>query len=1008
MLKRRIGLVVAVLCLLLSCACLSESMPIGAAPAAPRENVLADTPKTFVFAFNLSKEDNDGKELALALIQPLLAQYQGTETNVILYQIKENGMFLGQYSLMNADDMDACLTKLAKMQLEGVQQPEKVYLEFCKELNRQYRNNALGNTELWLFESRKPLTIAWNALFLPSDVLSAGDNLQQLMAACPALRLHYVFIGDYVSADTTPKTEYRIDDYLKSMLADQADRVVTHVLPKDHAYNTTTGANSLMGIVRTYYRAAIEVPAIPPADSGNARELDFTYQHSAQAGLNDVLFFLDCPKNEVANIRISFVSAEAAPQQQPTYAMYSSGRYTWLVLRDVPAGAYQIIVSLKSALTSAAPIKLYPFLIAKHSTVSITCGQIVGGTGTTDRDSLQFVITTDATDIPVELWQVSMQMNGKPFTIEVQPLQEEEGQYQWQATVAKEQLVAGSTVSFSAVLSLEAPHALVLQSNAIQASFGNRPPKAAEEVPILAAYLDAPVLENGEVFQLPACEYDLSRLFTDADGDALTYYFAADAQGNASIESNIFTYLPDAENASTATFTVLAKDPYGGESEPLTFTVRQQSVAELISLMRYGLATGGESNILEKDEEYCGPLGEELTLLFELLPVDAFPGFDQLLLGALKLAPLEEYFQIECTVTDGASAAEPLAVTVQGQSICVRLPALEDTATYTLTCTANYLGLPLPNLMEPIEISAQNTAPSLRRSDIPMVLTAIMQGTPSEYQPITLAEVMGLAPDTPILLNDYFTDAETPEKLTYFFQLKGSAAYSVMYRGQELTKAEGGGYRLTASPEDSTCPIQIVITRPGTLELQAYASDGYLSSTQAALISIKVQSAFTQQVLPIGLIGLGVLLMAAALLLVLYCIKPAYHDTSLAILSTEYGVPEPDLSGVKGLSLGIYHKKTVSLLTLVIALGQPPVQSIPVSCLADIKVSPSKKGWVRITCGDQAQQHQLRFGKHGAITAKKAFDIPRHTTVVPLTCAANPNECIYLIFSGEQRAFHSL
>ena len=184
----------------------------------------------------------------------------------------------------------------------------------------------------------------------------------------------------------------------------------------------------------------------------------------------------------------------------------------------------------------------------------------------------------------------------------------------------------------------------------------NRPPEALGDIP-------PQTLTEGEQFQ-----ESVDALFSDPDGDALTYSATSSNSGvvTASMSGSIITVEAVAEG--TATVTVTATDPDGASASlSVSFTVlaRNESPVVTDTIPPQNL-TEGDTVTLDVSGNFSDPDGDELTFTVESTNTDAATAtIDGSVVTIIAVAEGMAIVAVTATDPDDAFALQEVMVTVE-------------------------------------------------------------------------------------------------------------------------------------------------------------------------------------------------------------------------------------------------------------------------------------------------------------------------------------------------------
>ena len=195
----------------------------------------------------------------------------------------------------------------------------------------------------------------------------------------------------------------------------------------------------------------------------------------------------------------------------------------------------------------------------------------------------------------------------------------------------------------------------------------NRPPEVLGDIPPVT-------LTEGDEFQRSVAE-----LFSDPDGDALTYSATSSNSGvvTASMSGAIITV--EAVTEGTATVTVTATDPDGASASlAVSFTVLAANRAPVVTdTIPPQNLTEGDTVTLDVSGNFSDPDGDELTFTVESTNTDAATAtIDGSMVTVVGVAAGAATVAVTATDPDDAFALQEVMVTVEAAN---RAPVVTDT-----------------------------------------------------------------------------------------------------------------------------------------------------------------------------------------------------------------------------------------------------------------------------------------------------------------------------------------
>ena len=468
---------------------------------------------------------------------------------------------------------------------------------------------------------------------------------------------------------------------------------------------------------------------------------------------------------------------------------------------------------------------------------------------------------------------------------------------------------------------------LLARTGPVAFAVRNRAPVVRTEPEACAVYTPVLGMERTPV------TLALSDYFEEVDRDqALEFSLVTDGAygtGLAAVEGDRLILAPGNETAQSEV-TVLARDPYGAET-CLTLPVRWIMLEECLGEMRFrlteqsGILPGRETELVWRlpaadTEAYRDARAQypELTDLSRALRVEDMEGvvFDPLFWDGNDLV-------LRAAVAPGDAGGD---VHVQPRA------ALQ----------IGEQALALPGLFaDAARVTVQNTAPVL--------LDAAAGWTESV--------IRGKA-FTPV---DFFADAETDAGDLRYWILTDSA--HVKLTGGETAAADEDGI-MPMGREDwrrwvltgSRAPVTLELDEPGAAQVEIYAWDGEAFSPPLALrMEKRPEGGFPLPLVGIVLCAAAALAAGAAMLC--RARRGSFDGVILQIAHRPYSPvwSQADLSR-RG-------RRSVDFTSLVAASGVPPADALSSGLMADIEISPLKRGRFRLMFQGGAEKRvRLDFG----------------------------------------------
>ncbi|MCE5343943.1 MAG: hypothetical protein LLF96_10245, partial [Eubacteriales bacterium] len=682
-----------------------------------------------------------------------------------------------------------------------------------------------------------------------------------------------------------------------------------------------------MEMIRNHFSAVVPCDSLTPIAEGEA--WSFAYDHQPGASTGDALLLIS-PEASVDSIQVENAALPDVPVYRITWK--SGGGGVWL--RGAPAGVYRVTLTTQKG--SAAPsVSAYRVLAACNVNLGYRDGtdeKAFSSDTVWYRNEHTLLLSTAAAGVPAEDWTPHLIINGYAkdvtFTL-VSPAME--GKIVWEASLP---VIHRGDVKLEASLSLESGYTL---------STGTRTVRVENRAPVVTAGAQ-------NAFRLyyvvgdtkSGIDFNLSGYFSDPDGDPLVYTpdLMPENAGEATVQDGLLHYTPLRATGLTL-LTLHARDEHGGHVST-TMQIYQYALSDCLSAWRFALDTQASNNLSgDATAGWTGTLNQPVTLVFALRPETDQNGFyadaqqewgESVLAGNLTI-------RLSTLRVNGKLMDNPPDVTVEDQGgrlmASLTLPATTLATEYTLSFTANYGTLSLPNLLAPIEIRFANTPPRLSGLEYTLFTQPIdIGGLPGNYQAVAL---------NAINVASFFADDETPKSLSYALHISGTATCTLNGGQSVYPSGETVVDNIDlAVMEDGICPLALTLLSPGTLNLSITADDGEHNSEAPLTWTVTIVSVFMRTLWYVGLGMLGALLLLALLLVVRYLRLPVFGNVCVSLAN----VP-PETNAIvqppaEVIPLSFYQKKSVSLLTLMMMYQLAPQPGLDAATADSILLSPAR------------------------------------------------------------------
>ena len=535
-------------------------------------------------------------------------------------------------------------------------------------------------------------------------------------------------------------------------------------------------------------------------------------------------------------------------------------------------------------------------------------------------------------------------------------------------------------------------------------SVENRAPAALAESAWKTLYYAVPGCEDRSL-SLP-----LHTFFSDPDqGQRLTYCLHIDGQdyspfGAFSVEGDALIVQPD-PSGSISPVQVRAYDPYGEYAE-ITLSISEYALEELLQTLSF---------VPEPVEET--KLGVPTALKWRL-SADSFPYYADAQLQYPELPALKEALQVSFAVTKDGAAISPddvlenwsLTADENGDLLLeAQVTASDVTREIHLTPQGVFqngnASVPLNHLFPSSETSivTNNTAPQVRDGvEKEGTAAGFVMDAPWAHASLSVP-VNG---EAGFRLSDLFTDHETDSRYLTYCVLTDSAAVrlSTEKAAVAFEKTDGsavagreGWYAAEISWDQTFDVFSLEMTEAGKAQVEIYARDAEFPYQDHISVQISGTSYFGRFLL-IALIALVVLGAVTAELIVLHeKRRPSFQPYRIEVADARF----PQINGRQNLKY--YGKKNVDFLTLLIAVGIPPMASIDSAVLAGIELKPLKKELFQLVLSEDAPK-AVRVEYEGGAQPEKNILFSLGQTVC-IRSLSGPDGIVFRLSRENQDAF---
>ncbi len=911
----------------------AEPTAVPAADPTAMPEAAPASARSLLILYNTKTDDDtnpEGTVATLALLQPLLAHHLLTEPDGarrVLYFAADSQNVETHSTVIPLTDADS-LDALALL-LEDAQHPQNL----ARTINESGRadimkymvqdiEDALADlpagraADVWLINRASDVyEVTWNA----EDGSFAGSNavtrthaaalteslnmLLDLMQNYPLMTLHLV------SGYTSPPKNKNADtllftDVLRQETAARgidARRLTVHAMTLDGAREAALDALNLAWQLPTQ--------ALAPTDDGR-------YSASFTAGSGFTALRVAWPGKEEHDLRLT------DSQGQPiAFSATPVLGDVWVIPQALKAGE---TVTLSAA---AADTAMTPYVAGAQETYALTLTAVPDASVGADaaRGGVTLQATLNAAEISQSAFTLTANLtapDGQTAELIFKPEGTADGLHRWTAS-AKLDACGAYTLNANASLGVDASRDV---GSALTLTVRNQPPSAK------APAADGCILPVGIPGQETlAWTANLADLFSDPDGDALTYTLPG-GETNAAIEDGVLSVTApvDAQDGESFDLTIESDDGNGATVRQ-TITLALQAFPARMADLRYAT----------QDD-----IGDHVSANAVLTATYTPEG-----------EALDWYASMQKLYPDLPALADALRVTLkQGEGEVT----MNEDGSFTLTMDAPtasgkrkyafdvYYGDQLLTgaSVDGITQTIENSAPVLRE-DVAAELAAGRVFNDLRSGSVPLSELMAYKAD----LSAMFVDAES-EDLTYKVALTGPASL----RGMDI--AADGVY--TLAPGDEGYPMaDILVNAPGKVVVILTASDGEKTAERtltfggSSLLLILILSA------------ISVVALIAAIAIVLYGTRPTFRQMTLVV--TQYGTSVKLPTGEQLWTDGL------TLAQAAIMAGFAPGRTMTADALAAIRLKPVRGG-CRVIVG-KGVQASLQGAKGGRVAHGSACTV---------------------------------
>ncbi|MGN1019301.1 MAG: hypothetical protein ACI4O7_02915 [Aristaeellaceae bacterium] len=1026
--KRLIRSVVTVLtaCMLL----ITPALSLGEA-AAP-----GDDSGTLLIAFGMTRDYSAIQQDYLVLARLLAAQALEAGDNVKLVRLNNPGK---PWDLASGVPLSENLQDMAKqMRMDNRSDASNLMLmkSFSDKLDT-LASKCSGSVDFWLFSPDARLHAAYNAdeeKFNSDKAPSILKNLTKVLAEYPDLTLHLVWRAE----DSLPETERFLDDVLKEQLpAADAERLIIHVLPD-------TDGNMAYGVSLFRSASALNV-SLPAEASDNGRyhfvpngqdtllqltgvtdALQASWKADADVpelalpevsespvvpdGTDDAIIVDDATDKPSISVTDESLAADAGLLPEGV-TVISADTYVdstaWILISgDCPAGTL--------TLTDSLDFEVQAFTHIDDVTLSVKAAD---GSDldpyeplTWNREDNQLLLSADIPEFIAE--QAVISLNGMTLSAEPQPYKD--GVASWKVTIPA-QSVGAQELTLS--MSFDSDGLFTLESEPVAINVENRLPEINEDALESNPFYESGSLIRGEnglsmtfvtysgvpggTDEGPSITLDLDSLFTDPDGDELSFsilpnhitdkyysycfdesscqiYFTPKQGHSAAIAEKIIPlYLCDGYGneltcqltfqqtpvANVLNYWTLVQDPDSpqlkyGEETSLAYTLSAEDAAFYDTLVRQYASAGKTLPSLQEALGLVVQLKQSNNDVLATGCVDSFVRQDD---GSFRWNVTIKSFTQELQDVRLAPS-----VTLNGEKLSLNIRF----STNALSLTND----------PPAYASAAHEGDSKLRLSI--------SGAPGNRKPLEVELFQGDQQEgAPFVPAEFFTDDHG--MLRCSLKVTGPVAPTLTDAdGQDVpvSSTEDSSWRWDLEQIEQAYTLRLQDTGDYTVTLWARddIADRPSEELPSFTWSIHVSSSFTRNVIIAVVVAVVVIALIVVLLILWQRSRPSFNAQSgLAVCLSpyEYG----------SVSLGPCGKSSTTLARVMISCQLYPPRGITMDALNDIVLSPAKGHRLQVQVGRRAAE-QLRLSSAETYSLEKGKAVTLANRIQLMYYDASPDQ----------------
>ena len=284
---------------------------------------------------------------------------------------------------------------------------------------------------------------------------------------------------------------------------------------------------------------------------------------------------------------------------------------------------------------------------------------------------------------------------------------------------------------------------------------------------------------------------------------------------------------------------------------------------------------------------------------------------------------------------------------------------------------------------ESVQCKLQNNPPKLASGIDPTSKETIevrLTGLPNQLNEsdINLLEAFGIGS-----IKELFSDAETPDTLTYYLSVNDAEGVRVKQDETELTPTENDStlFKINGSSQS----LEIGLKSKGDKKITVSASDSVNEASAETSILFHVISN-TELVIRYVLYCIaGLAALAIILLIIIKIRQPAFGDVWVKCVACSIKAGSESMLSKAGNSINLkpFKKKKIALSQLLLMARQIALSQETSTLTEDIKIAPRRNGGIVLLFGKKAKK-ALNLKRKKVISSGERYSIRHDRTVIIL------------------------